>query len=740
MKPLHKLLQAPSKGKQANLSLLLFTIAIIALLMVATPGFSQDENLTLVNRLHFDSDETSEMVIPGNGYAYFAVGVSGIKVYDLADPLYPKMVNIVDTPGQAFSVAVQDTVLAVSLLEKVTLFYSIADPANPTYFGETPTAMYTQVHLSKSVLVTDDQVFRIKPNFQLEKLGYGQMATKIVFIDSVTAIVSDLGWTAMIRFGDQREVIGVYNGAERTKPEFAVSMPYVYIPYELGFDVVDFSDPAKPKKVATRNYDRGTCDNLAIKGNRLYTHGIRDYTVWDITVKNNPQQLEKNTENNDFAQQIIVEDDVLYTPTDWQLFTYDISGDTIVKSPYVDGGGWVKDMKLFNDHLFILATEAKNSSLRVVDISQPGEPVEVHRMAVSDSAQTITLKDTLLFVTQSVDYQPKGGVLVYDINSPVDIEYLCTLPATASQIAVWDTVAYAVVGEWIAVYDISHLPAYDHFHSIPVRDMGNEYRSSFIGVTVKDGKLATILRPYPYVQTPFMDAFNIFDISNPRDIKYISNYELRPSLETSQAIWRDDHLYLVDNRSGFRIFDLENLNDIHQVGKIKTGNYRSLSIDGDYAVLPHYGRACHLMNIENPLIPYLVGSATLKGEGKGGLLHNGFLYVVDSWTLYGYDIAPALRVSPIKTSISPDRVTISGIAPNPFNFTTTITFQTSVPSDVTISAYDLSGRVVARLVDGFKQAGSHIVNWNAGHVANGLYIVRLEGNGFSASKKVVLIK
>jgi len=90
--------------------------------------------------------------------------------------------------------------------------------------------------------------------------------------------------------------------------------------------------------------------------------------------------------------------------------------------------------------------------------------------------------------------------------------------------------------------------------------------------------------------------------------------------------------------------------------------------------------------------------------------------------------------------VIPSTCDITSIFPNPFNPQTTISYTTAVASDLTVAVYDLSGKVVANLVNGFTPAGSHSVNWNAVNLANGVYVVRLQGEGFSTAKKIVLMK
>ena len=84
--------------------------------------------------------------------------------------------------------------------------------------------------------------------------------------------------------------------------------------------------------------------------------------------------------------------------------------------------------------------------------------------------------------------------------------------------------------------------------------------------------------------------------------------------------------------------------------------------------------------------------------------------------------------------------------PNPFNPTTTIAFD--VPLDaglVTLAIYDVAGRLVRALVDEDLSPGYKSVSWDGrsqrGQMsASGVYFYRLTGNGFSATKKMVLLK
>jgi parallel beta-helix repeat protein len=78
--------------------------------------------------------------------------------------------------------------------------------------------------------------------------------------------------------------------------------------------------------------------------------------------------------------------------------------------------------------------------------------------------------------------------------------------------------------------------------------------------------------------------------------------------------------------------------------------------------------------------------------------------------------------------------------PNPFNPVTTIRFALPEATRVNLSVYDISGRLVTTLVEGWRDAGIHEVAFDGSKLTSGVYLYRLEAGGFTASGKMVLMK
>ncbi len=97
----------------------------------------------------------------------------------------------------------------------------------------------------------------------------------------------------------------------------------------------------------------------------------------------------------------------------------------------------------------------------------------------------------------------------------------------------------------------------------------------------------------------------------------------------------------------------------------------------------------------------------------------------------------------------PKEFSLSQNYPNPFNPTTTIKY--SIPSNagrfqqaslknVFLAVYDVLGRKVATLVNAKKEPGNYKVNFNAENLPTGIYFYSLKTEGFSSTKKMLLLK
>jgi hypothetical protein len=78
--------------------------------------------------------------------------------------------------------------------------------------------------------------------------------------------------------------------------------------------------------------------------------------------------------------------------------------------------------------------------------------------------------------------------------------------------------------------------------------------------------------------------------------------------------------------------------------------------------------------------------------------------------------------------------------PNPFNPTTSLTFEVPRTMQAALRIFDTLGRQVAVLVNGQVPAGSHTLTFDGSNLASGVYLAQLVAGDFSATQRLVLLK
>ena len=83
---------------------------------------------------------------------------------------------------------------------------------------------------------------------------------------------------------------------------------------------------------------------------------------------------------------------------------------------------------------------------------------------------------------------------------------------------------------------------------------------------------------------------------------------------------------------------------------------------------------------------------------------------------------------------------ISDAYPNPFNPVTSFEYTLEKDGMVQVAVYDLNGRMVSELVNGYQVAGSYPVVWDAQELSSGIYFVKMMAPEFIKTQKLMLVK
>jgi hypothetical protein len=78
--------------------------------------------------------------------------------------------------------------------------------------------------------------------------------------------------------------------------------------------------------------------------------------------------------------------------------------------------------------------------------------------------------------------------------------------------------------------------------------------------------------------------------------------------------------------------------------------------------------------------------------------------------------------------------------PNPFNPVTEITYKINKPGLVEISLFSINGQKVSTILKGQKSIGRYTTTIDGTELSSGFYLVKMNINDFSASRKILLVK
>ena len=133
---------------------------------------------------------------------------------------------------------------------------------------------------------------------------------------------------------------------------------------------------------------------------------------------------------------------------------------------------------------------------------------------------------------------------------------------------------------------------------------------------------------------------------------------------------------------------------------------------------------------------------------------------LDKICIPNYTTSPTGKGDEAKNLFSPDSLTgvrntgniIEGYSleqnyPNPFNPSTTISFKipdvsslNSTETHVTLKVFDILGKEIVTLVDGYKSHGEYKINFDASFLPSSTYFCRLQAGSFKETKKLILLK
>tara|TARA_B100000929_G_scaffold271690_1_gene242735 strand:- start:100 stop:2727 length:2628 start_codon:yes stop_codon:yes gene_type:complete len=403
------------------------------------------------------------------------------------------------------------------------------------------------------------------------------------------------------------------------------------------------------------------------------------------------------------------------------------------------GSSW-RDMKVYKDHVYIVADNVGNHGVQVFDLTQLRSITQfteftmtyhydlvgsVHNIAINE--QTGFAYATGIGSSTPSEYRCGGGLHMMDLSDPA-------LPTFAGCFA-HDKTGRSGTG-------------YTHDAQIVIYNgPDSDYQGKEIAFSSNE------------------TALSIADISDKANPKIITKFDNFNFGYVHQGWLSEDHRYFFVNDElnesrGYDdvqttvIFDLGDLDDPiivntyrSELNTIDHNNY----VKGDLLFQSNYSSGLRILSIADPTNPIEVAHFDTYIAGDA-------IDFIGSWSNYPYFSSGTIVMTSIEEGLYilkasdggnldidkghtlPDKFNLKQNYPNPFNPTTKIQYDLPVAGEISINVYNTLGILVMKLDSGYKTAGSHLITFNADKLPTGIYFYQLQSGNFVETKKMTLIK
>lgn len=741
-------------------------LMIIALLLTAVSAFARNIDDTYhMGSAVFAGDFYD--VLYHNGYVWIADGeqvYSGnLKIMDVSDPENPSIAaGLTYTDGSAFRLEAEGDLLFVSVKGHGVKIYDTSDPLSPMLVGEySTTETINDMDVLGDLLLVLGQyssllIFDMSDPGNLIQLSQTSLSGSRYSL----AVTSD----SLLNVASGTTGLHIYSIADPAAPRLLDTVTLdqkgfhdvvcndthtfaVYLRTMInsgGFAVIDISNPpnftvlAQPTTFGVEPFpDNGLC----LAGDTLFFAATQGgFGVWDVSDPANPSRY--GGWGGAFLPGNVARWSTRCSYGGW--FGYNISPDRLLMDTkneacvfdildltdphpigFYDATDWVKDAVGSGDYAYVAAS---TDGLLVVDISDLENPVIVG----GEEQHFVNLSGSNVLYENGYAYVSGGWIAlkIFDVTNPEDPTVVSTINegwASYYDMDKQDNLL-AVVGAGISPSPLGWLSIIDVTNIASPQWLG--YINLGIGVHGVD--LVDTLAFIAYA-----DGLGVLDISIPNNPVMVGSYDTGEGGQ--DVVVRDNIAFVADQSNGLVILDVSDPFDPHPISSLDTpGLTMEFELVGDSLYVAD-STALVIIDVSDLQNPTLADIVPVLGFAQGVSVDDGRIFLCDK---YGFHIYTHEWLGIAETGgISNLPVTFNlKCYPNPFNPTTTISYQLSAANRVNLSVYDISGHQVAELVNGWRNAGHHEVTFDASHLASGVYFYRLEAGEFTASGKMMLVK
>ena len=254
---------------------------------------------------------------------------------------------------------------------------------------------------------------------------------------------------------------------------------------------------------------------------------------------------------------------------------------------------------------------AARDGLRVVDLSQPNNPVLVGYLATSEPLAGVAAVGGVAYLAAG-----RAGLLLADVSQPAQPALLSTTdtPGNAHAVAVAGSTAYVADGlAGVQIFGVANPQAPQQLATF---DTPGDTRDVFVS-----GGRAYL--------ADWDRGLRILDVSDPANPQELGLYNTAG--EAAGVAAAGDYAYVADSLSGLRIIDVSNPALPHEVAALVTQRVVSdLALVGGYIYLTNDDLGLTVVDVSQPAAPRVVGSYDTAGRAWGvNLTADGRILLAD---------------------------------------------------------------------------------------------------------------
>ena len=632
-----------------------------------------------------------------------ANGTSGILILDISNPNHPVPSGSLDTPGDARGVAVSGSHAYVADGAGGLLVVDIANPSAPTIVGSAAISTGSSLAIvGERVYVASGygfEVVDVATPASPQILGGGRTPGTVCGI-VVAGAYACVASTAGVEFFDISDPapprIDIRAGLTFCDANaVAAGGDYVYV-VDSGADdegcsgaleVVDVSDPTRPRAVARLDTPRGAC-NVAVSGSHAYVAaGSNGLEVIDVSNPESPTRVGR-LEGLETCSVAAAGEFAYVTAWDGGLQVVDVSDPS---APAIVGRFDALDrtwgVVAQGDRAYVMDD---TRGLVVIDVSHPDSPTIAGMIAVYGNH---AVSGAYAYVSSL-----ESGLVVVDVSNP-------GTPAVVGRVACPAGEVEAAGGYAYVASDAAGMPV------IVVIDVSQPTAPRIVGrVVLQEDDLADLVATGSrvYVVGGYEEGLRILPAQCEPTPVLVSDLAAHARGDGILLRWRA-------SRDDFATFDVWRASGPDPAWSLyaRLGAAREAGADGGWEYMD---------------------AAAFGGET--------YAYRIEGRT----DDGATIDFGPIVARALPGRdYALGPVHPFPARETATIAFSLPQPGPIRLEVYDARGRKVRGLVDDIRTPGNHLATWD-GHddrglpVGSGLYFVRLSWTGGALVQRAAFVR